>query len=586
MLRLLKHMRKREWILVLLALALIVLQVWLDLALPDYMEEITELVETSGSEMHEILGTGAKMLATALLSLVAAIVTVWLASLSAAGFCATLREKMFDKVESFSGAEWDRFTMPSLIHRTTGDVLQVQMSLVLVLEVIVKAPIKVVWAVVKIASGHFFWSWLAFGTSALLVLLTALFMILCYPKFCRMQTYADDLNRITRDNLHGLHSIRAAGGEAFEEARFEHTNGRLTGTHLFTARAMSFLSPALQLSNNLLTLLAYFFAALMMGSVALTARDGVFPETVSVISYMMQILSAFLLFSTATTLLPRALVSAKRINEVLDTKITVREGTVNESAPDHVGEVAFHNVTFRYSDGHENVLSNVSFEAKKGEDVAVIGAIHSGKSALVHLLMRHYDPQKGEITLGGVDLGEYTEDALHQKIAYVGHEPFLFNASVRENIAFGNGGAREIADEKLERLIKIACAEEMVRELSHGVDTHVVEGGVNLSAGEAQRIAIMRALCKEPEILILDDAFSAFDMPSVIELQKSINEYCRDLTIFIIARRVSTVRRADKIVVLEEGAVVGVGKHEELLATCDTYRRIADAQRLEVKANA
>ncbi len=585
MVRLLKYMKRREWVLVLLALALIVLQVSLDLALPDYMEEITELVETAGSDMSEILHVGGKMLLAALGSLAGAVLTVLLASSAASTFCATLRERMFDRVESFSGAEFDRFTTPTLINRTTSDVLQVQMSLVLVLEVVIKAPIKVIWAIVKISADSMQWAWIAAIGGGVLLALTVLCIGVCYPKFRRMQQYADDVNRITRDNLHGLHSIRASGGELFEERRFEAANERLTGTHLFTAHTMSILSPTMQLSSNLLTIAIYFVGALLINAAAVSARVEIFSETVAFVSYMMQILSAFLLFATATTLLPRAMVSAKRINEVLDVSLSVREGSVTESPVEHVGELTFSHVTFRYPDAHEDVLRDVTFSARRGEDVAIIGAIHSGKSAVTHLLLRHYDPSAGEIGVSGVALRDYNEDTLHQKIAYVGHEPFLFDATVRENIAFGDGGKRVISDEKLEKLVRIACAEEMMRELPNGADTHVVEGGVNLSAGEAQRIAIMRALCKEPEILILDDAFSAFDISAVQALQRSINEYCADLTILIIARRISAVRDADKIVVLENGAVVGMGTHEDLLCECDVYRRIADAQRLEVTAN-
>lgn len=585
MLRLLKYMKKREWVLVFLALALIVLQVSLDLELPVYMEEITELVETQGSEMSEILHVGGKMLLAALGSLLCAALTVWLASNAASTFSATLRERIFDRVEAFSGAEFDRFTTPTLINRTTSDVLQVQTSLVLVLEVMIKAPLLVIWAIVKISAGSLQWGWIAAIGGGIFLALTAFCIGVCYPKFHRMQQYADDVNRITRDNLQGLHSIRASGGESFEERRFEAANGRLTDTHLFTAHTMSVLAPTMQLSSNLLTIAIYFVAALLINAAAVSARVEIFSETVAFVSYMIQILSAFLLFATATTLLPRAMVSAKRINEILEAPLSVKEGSVTTSPAEHTGELIFSHVTFRYPDAHEDVLRDVTFSAARGEDVAIIGAINSGKSAITHLLLRHYDPTGGAISMSGVDLRDYSEDTLHNKIAYVGHEPFLFDATVRENIAFGDGGKRVISDEKLERLVHIACAEEMMRELPNGADTHVMEGGMNLSAGEAQRIAIMRALCKDPEILILDDVFSAFDMSAAQALQRSINVYCADLTILIVARRVSTVRNADKILVLENGTVVGMGTHDELLSQCDVYRRIADAQRLEVTAN-
>lgn len=582
MLRLCKYLGKKELLLIFPALVLIVLQTAFDLALPDYTEEITLLVEHEGSEMNEILVTGGKMLASALASLLCAALSVLFASRAAASFCATLRERLFDRVESFSGPELDRFTLPSLINRTTSDVWQVQLSLVLVLEVVVKAPIKIIWALFKISAAQYAFALAAIAGILVLLAITVSCLIACYPKFRSMQRLADDLNRITRDNLQGIHAVRAAGGEHFEEERFEEANERLTRTHLYTARSISMLSPAVQLTSNALTVIIYFIGALLINGAATSARVGLFSESVAFVSYMMQILSAFLLLVAAATLLPRAVVSAKRINEVLDVPASMREGDVTKGEEGKLGEIAFHGVTFRYPNAHEDALCDVSFTVARGERVAIIGGNHSGKSVAVHLMLRDYDPDLGNITMDGVDLRDYTEDALHRRIGYVEHEPFLFVGSVRENVAFGNSGARTLLDEEMEELIRISCAEEMIRELPHGVDTHIVEGGANLSGGEAHRIALMRALCKRPEVLILDDVFSAFDLTAVRAMQSALSEHCRDMTVITVTRRVSTALGSDRILVLDGGRIVGAGTHEQLLHTCDVYRHIADAQRLEV----
>ncbi len=582
MLRLLKYLNKKEWGLTIAALALVVLQVALDLSLPDYMGEITELVETPDSSMHAVLHAGRAMLLAALGSLVCAVLTVLLAARAGAMFAADLRERIFSQVEAFSGEEISHFTTPSLITRTTGDVLQVQLAFVLGLEVLVKAPIKAIWAIVKIYSGDFRWSAVTALGVAVFSLITVLLIVACVPKFRQMQQYSDDLNRITRENIAGIHAIRAAGAEKHEEERFEQVNEKLTGTHLFTAHAMSTLSPAMQLVNNLLTVGCYWVGVLLMNAAPVADRLGLFSDTVSFLSYTMQIFTAFVLFATVSTILPRAAVSAKRVREVLECPISLREGSVQHADAQSRGRVEFRDVSFSYPCDARQVLSTLSFAAEQGQTVALIGATGCGKSVAMQLVQRLYDVTQGEVLVDGVNVKDYRTQALHGKIGYVAQEPFLFRGTVRENVAFGNGGSQYMTDEALAALFADIGAAGFVDSLPKGWDSEVVEGGANLSEGQLHRIALARALCSNPEILILDDFFSAFDRLTGAALRRALRENRKNLTVLIAAQRVETVKHADKIVVLAEGNAVGSGTHEELLLHCAPYRALARAQGEEV----
>ena len=581
MLRLLKYLNKRAWALTVLALALVVLQVALDLSLPDYMEEITELVESEGSTMHEILHAGRSMLLAALGSLCSAVLTVLLAARAGALLAATLRERVFAKVESFSGEEISRFTAASLITRTTGDVQQLQLAFVLGLEVLIKAPVKAIWAIIKICNGDLRWGVITAIGTVTFSLITVLLITLCLPHFRRMQRCSDDLNRITRENVTGIHAIRAQAAEKHEEHRFEHVNEALTKTHLFTAQGMSLLSPAMQLVNNLLTVACYWVGVMLINAAPVAERLGLFSNTVSTVSYAMQIFTAFVLFATVSTALPRAAVSAKRVREVLNTPVALKEGSVCRSDVENIGCVELRDVSFSYPEDRA-ALHALSLCAKKGETVALIGATGCGKSVAMQLVVRLFDATKGEVLVDGVNVREYCAEALYSKIGYVDQEPFLFRGTVRENVAFGNGGAKYISDEALSALFAEIGAPDFENTLPHGWDSAVDEGGTNLSEGQLHRIALARALCSDPEILVLDDFFSAFDRLEGAHLRKTLRESRQDLTVLIAAQRVATVKRADQIIVLAQGDVVGRGTHEELLAQCEAYRILAVAQSEEV----
>ena len=581
MLRLLKYLNKKEWGLTIAALALVVLQVALDLSLPDYMEEITELVETEGSTMHEILHAGRSMLLAALGSLCCAVLTVLLAARAGALFAAELRERVFSKVEGLSGEEISRITAASLITRTTGDVQQLQLAFVLGIEVLVKAPIKAIWAIVKVCNGDLHWGALTALGTVIFSLITALLILLCLPKFRRMQRHSDDLNRITRENIAGIHAIRAQAAEKHEEHRFEHVNEKLTKTHLFTAQAMSTLSPAMQLVNNLLTVACYWVGVMLINAAPAADRLGLFSGTVSTVSYAMQIFTAFVLFATVSTALPRAAVSAKRVREVLEAPVALREGSVCHSDAESVGCVELRDVSFSHSDGRV-ALHSLSLSAKKGETVALIGATGCGKSVALQLVERLFDATGGEVLVDGVNVKDYCTSALHSKLGYVDQEPFLFRGTVRENVAFGNGGATYISDEALTALFAEIDAPHFADTLPGGWDSAVDEGGTNLSEGQLHRIALARALCSDPEILVLDDFFSAFDRLEGARLRRALRENRKDLTVLIAAQRVATVKRADRIIVLVDGNVVGSGTHEELLVQCEPYRALAAAQSEEV----
>lgn len=584
MLRLLKYLTKREWLMTLAALALIVLQVFLDLALPDYMSQITELVEHEGSEMREILLTGAKMLLAALGALVAAILSALLASRVAASFSATLRVRLFDRIGEFSPSRMQRFHTASLVTRTTNDVLQIQLAVVLALEVLVKAPLMAIWAIVKIRGAA--WTGLTAIGFAILALLCIVCIGLCVPRFRRMQTLTDRLGRITQEQLSGLHIVRAYQGERFEEERFEQTNEALTKTHLFTAHTLSVLPPSMQLVSNLLTLAIYVIGVLLINAAATELRIALFSDTVAFLSYMMRIVDAFLLVATGATLLPRAAAAAARVCEVLDRKSEMHEGTREAGAEGLRGEVEISHVTLRYHGAEQALLQDVSFHAHRGECVGIIGASGSSKSILASMIPRFCDAVEGSVLVDGVDVRDYTYAALQARVGYVPQEPFLFSGTVKENIAFGNRGQKSIPEQRLQALLAAVCAEDMVKGLPKGCDTHVTEGALNLSGGEAQRIAIARALCGEPEILVLDDAFSYFDAPSGEQIRRAIADFRPDLTRIIVSQRTSAVRNADRIVVMDGGRVVGIGTHRELLAHCDAYRAIAEAQGEGVSPNA
>jgi ATP-binding cassette subfamily B protein len=576
MFRIFKNLGKRDWAAVGGAIVFIVMQVWLDLKMPDYMTEITQLVQTPGSEMSQVLTAGGKMLLCAVGSLVSAMIVAVFASKIATNFGATLRGKLFEKVQAFSMAEVGRFSTPSLITRTTNDVMQVQMLIVMGLQAIIKAPIMAVWAITKIAGKSKAWMLSTAAAVALLLVIVIVGVALVMPKFKKLQKMTDELNRVTRENLTGLQVVRAYNAESYQEAKFEKANNDLTQAHLFTGRTMAFMMPSIQLVMNGLNLAIYWLGAALIESAALTEKLGLFADMIVFTQYAMQVVMAFMLLVMLFMIFPRASVSAKRILEVLETPLSIEDGVISEDVSDHCGEVEFRHVSFRYPGAEEDVLHDISFSAHRGETVALIGATGSGKSTVINLIPRFYDVTDGEVLVDGVDVKNYTQQTLRNKIGYISQKATLFSGTVRENVAFGDCG-RDVDTNVIES-VYTAQASDFVETMEGGYDAHIAQGGGNLSGGQKQRLSIARAICRHPEIMIFDDSFSALDYKTDRKLRDRLNVDCRDCTKLIVAQRIGTIRDADRIVVLDEGRVVGIGTHAELMRDCELYQQIAYSQ--------
>ncbi len=570
MLKLFKNLRRTEGMLVALSLVFIVLQVWLDLTMPEYMAEITRLVRIPGSEMSEILLAGGKMLLCALGSLAASVVTAVCAAKIAAGFGGTLRRKLFSKVGSFSMEEIGHFSTASLITRSTNDITQVQNLIVMGLQMLIKAPIMAVWAIGKISGKAREWTMSTAAAVIILLLVVLISMILVMPKFKKMQKLTDDLNRVTRENLTGLRVVRAYNAEQYQENKFEDANEALTSTNLFTQRAMSFLMPSIQLIMSGLSLAIYWIGAVLINKADMMGKIDLFSEMMVFSQYAIQVVMSFMI-------LPRASVSANRIMEVLDTAPTIVDGKREEGNVRN-GEVEFRNVSFRYPDADGDVLQNISFTAKKGETVALIGATGCGKSTVINLIPRFYDATKGEVLVDGVNVREYTQKSLRAKIGYVSQKAILFTGTIHSNVAYGDNGQAAASEEEVKDAVAIAQAAEFVEQLDGTYDGYVAQGGANLSGGQKQRISIARAVARKPEIFIFDDSFSALDYKTDRILRRTLDEKCGDATRIIVAQRIGTIRDADKIIVLEEGKIAGMGRHQELMKNCEVYQQIALSQ--------
>ena len=578
MIKLFKNLKKEEWGLAALAMVFIVLQVWLDLTMPDYMADITRLVQTEGSTMSEILTAGGKMLACALGSLAAAAATAVCAAKIATGFAATLREKLFHKVQSFSMEEIGHFSTASLITRSTNDVTQIQMLIVMGLQMLIKAPIMAVWAIGKISNKQ--WEWTLTTGIAVLILLAVVgtCLVLVTPKFKKIQFLTDDLNRVTRENLTGLSVVRAYNAEYYQEEKFAHANDTLTGTNLFAQRTMAFMMPSIQLVMSGLTLAIYWIGAVLIDGAGMADKITLFSDMMVFSQYAIQVVMAFMMLVMIFMILPRASVSANRINEVLDTEPSIEDGTRTAGTAGAEGQVEFKQVSFRYPDADGEVLENISFTAKKGETVALIGATGCGKSTVINLIPRFYDATEGEVLVDGINVKKYTQSDLRNKIGYVSQKAILFGGTIRSNVAYGDNGKKPASDEEVDHAVSIAQASEFVDNLDDGRDAYVAQGGANLSGGQKQRLSIARAIARKPEILIFDDSFSALDYKTDRILRQTLAKECRDSTRIIVAQRIGTIRDADRIIVLEDGKIAGMGRHEELMENCGVYQQIALSQ--------
>ncbi len=575
MLRIFKNLKKSDIFCIIAAVGFIAAQVWLDLRLPDYMTEITQLVQTPGSEMGEVLSVGGRMLLCAGGSLLASVVVSVFAAYIATDFGATLRGRLFDRVQAFSMEEIGKFSTASLITRTTNDVMQVQMLIVMGLQSVVKAPIMAFWAIGKIADKSGAWMFSTLVAVLILLMVVCVGITLVLPKFKKLQKMTDELNRVTRENLTGLRVVRAYNAEKYQEAKFERVNDDLTSTHLFTGRAMAFMMPTIQLVMNGLSLAVYWVGAVLINNAGLADRLTLFSDMIVFSQYAMQVVMAFMLLVMLFIIYPRASVSAKRISEVLDTTPGIIDGTVTDNVRKR-GEVEFRNVSFRYPGADEDVLQNISFTAHRGETVAFIGSTGSGKSTVINLVPRFYDVTGGEVLVDGVNVKDYAQHALRNKIGYVSQRAVLFAGTVRENVTFGDCG--HSVDGNVVEAVYTAQAAEFVEKMDGGYDARIAQGGGNLSGGQKQRLSVARAVCRNPEIMIFDDSFSALDYRTDRELRKRLNTDCRDCTKLIVAQRIGTIRDADSIVVLDEGRVVGMGTHDELMKNCEVYRQIAYSQ--------
>ena len=578
MLKLLKDFTKKDYLIIFIIILLIIFQVWLDLRLPDYMSQITVLVQSEGSQMSEILEQGGYMLLCAGGSLVSAIIVGYLASLLSASFSRTLMKKLFEKVENFGMEEINKFSTSSLITRTTNDVTNIQMFISMGLQMLIKAPITAVWAVLKILNKSWQWSAVT-GVAVLFLLVTvSILMFLVLPRFKRVQSLIDNINGLTRENLTGLRVVRAFNAKEYQQDKFEVGNKELTGTQLFNQRAMALMSPVMYLIMNLVTLAIYVVGSHLIDVAGMVDKITLFGNMVVFSSYAMQVIASFLMLAVIFIMYPRASVSADRIAEVLDSRAHIKDGNINTDTTDKKGEIEFKNVSFKYPDGDEYVLKNISFTAKKGETVAIIGSTGSGKTTLINLIPRFYDVTEGEVLVDGVNVKNYSQNFLHNKLGYVPQRAVMFSGSVNYNVSYGDNGKGEIPEEKIKKAISIAQATDFVEKMPEKYESHIAQGGTNISGGQKQRLAIARAIARSPEIYIFDDSFSALDYKTDFMLRDELNKYTKDSTNIIVAQRIGTILNADKIIVLENGECVGMGTHKELLENCKVYQEIAYSQ--------
>lgn len=580
MLRLLKYAKKRDWLFSILAIGFIVVQVWLDLKMPEYMNLIAQMAQGKSHmggeayQLSDIWVNGGKMLLCALGSMASSVVTSFFIVNVAADFSARIREELYTKVQSFSNSEINKFSTASLITRSTNDVQQIQTLITMGLQLMIKAPIAAIWAIVKISGKQ--WQWSVAVAVAVAFLVTAIIVIvsLVVKKFKKIQKLTDDLNRVTRENLTGIRVIRAYNAENYQEDKFESINEDITKTHLFTGRVMAFIGPIMSMVMNGIALAIYWIGATLISKAPFTEFPTLFGDMVVYMAYGMQIIASFMMLAMMFMIAPRALVSAKRINEVLETEVIIKDGK-GAAKTDVKGTVEFRNVSFCYPDGQSDVLQNISFKVNKGDTVAFIGSTGCGKTSLVNLIVRFYDTGSGEVLVDNINVRDYTKEELCDKIGYVSQKAVLFSGDIKSNIDFGNNNADASA---VKEAIKISQSEEFVNLQDNGIDSHVSQGGQNFSGGQKQRLSIARALARKAEIYIFDDTFSALDYKTDRALRTAIKSEMKDSTCIIVAQRIGTIIDANQIFVLDNGEIVGHGTHRELLSNCDTYKEIAQSQ--------
>ncbi len=597
MIRIFGNMKTRDRWLTLLCVLLVCGQVYFDLRLPDYTAEITVLISTEVTELSQYFIAGRDMLLCVLCSAVLTVIVGYLSALIAANFSHDVRSKLFNKVTSFGTAEIRKFSTASLITRTTNDVMQIQMLIGMGLQMMLRAPIMAVWAIIKIVGKSWQLSSVVAAAVLVIVVTVVIVLIVVMPKFRIVQRQVDDVNRVTRENLNGIRVVRAFNAEDYQEDKFETVNDNLKRTQLFTGRAMAFMFPIMTFVQSAVTLGIYYVGSLLINQIeipagdmaamaaAATDRAVMMGDVVAFSSYAMYVIMSFLLLLMIFMMLPRAAVSAGRINEVLDSDLSVKEGKETES--DETGSVEFKDVSFRYPNAAADSLKHVSFTAKKGETVAFIGATGSGKTTLVNLVARLYDATEGEVLVDGKDVSKYDFETLYDKVGYVTQKATLFAGTVKGNLSFGSSG-HEIRDEEVEEALDIAQSSDFVHAMEGGLNSYISQSGTNVSGGQRQRLSIARAIARKPEILIFDDSFSALDYKTDSALRRRISKDLKDTTCLIVAQRIGTIRNADRIVVLDDGAVAGMGTHEELMENCPVYREIALSQlsEAELAANA
>lgn len=577
MIKLLKKLKPKQWLYILFCVALIVLQVYLDLKLPDYMASITKIVQTEGSLVKDVLGEGAKMLICAFGSLLSAVVVSYFVTKVAATFSRDLRKDIFGKVLSFSMEEIKNFSTSSLITRTTNDITQVQMLIAMGMQMLIKAPIMAVWAIMKIYGKGFEWSVITAGAVGILLIMILILVLVALPKFKIIQKLTDNLNHTSRENLTGIRVVRAFNAEKYQEGKFASANNELTKTNMFTSRTMALLTPGMQLIMSGLSLSIYWVGAYMINDAGMLDKITIFSNMVVFSSYAMQVVMSFMMLTMIFIFYPRAQVSAKRILEILEKKPKIVSGVFSGKTKE-TGTIEFKDVTFRYPDAEENMLENISFKVEKGETVAFIGSTGSGKSTLVNLIPRFYDATYGEVLVDGVNVKNYKLEELNNRLGYVSQKPIIFSGTVSSNISYGLVNNKKVSKNKIEEASKVAQASEFIEKMEDKYNSHISRSGTNISGGQKQRLSIARAIARDPEIYIFDDTFSALDYKTDTTLRKELKKHTKDATTLIVAQRIGTIKNADKIIVLNEGKIVGQGTHKELLQTCDVYKEIALSQ--------